>query len=53
MISEVFGYKFNKKSDLVDLTAVAFLGVMKQNKRITRMSIRCDNKHNLSFYYLG
>ena len=52
----------NKKSDLVEsvLTAVTiyqlqtkFPGVMKQNKRITRILISCDNKHNLSFRYLG
>ena len=53
---------FDKKSHLVELvpTTVAiyhlqtnFLGVMKQNKKITRMPIRCDNKHDLSFSYLG
>ena len=47
-----------KKSDLVELvlTAMAiyqlqtnFPGIVKKNKRITRIPMRCSNKHNLSF----
>ena len=68
MVSEVFYYHIYvdvgsiKKSVLVDLvlTAVAiyqlqinFPGVMKSNnKRIIKIPISFDNKHNLSFCYL-
>ena len=62
MVSEVFQYHiyfdmFNRKSELVELvlTAVAIYHTdkfsrgyeTKQNKRITRIPIRCDNLHNL------